>query len=98
MDEKTVTVLNPLGTLPPLHLQPMAPRLDTLDAKTIYIVDAKFPASEQFGEELVKLLKENYPKTKFIYKQKAGSYFDDDPGLWAEIKEKGDGMIQYVGH
>ena len=98
MDEKTVTVLNPLGTLPSLQLQPMALRLDTLDGKTIYIVDAKFPASEQFGEELVKLLKENYPKTMFQYKQKAGSYFDDDPGLWAEIKEKGDGMIQYVGH
>lgn len=98
MDEKTVTVLNPLGTLPSLQLQPMAPRLDTLDSKIIYIVDAKFPASEQFGEELVKLLKENYPKTTFIYKQKAGSYFDDDPGLWAEIKEKGDGMVQYVGH
>ena len=98
MDEKTVSVLNPLGTLPPLKLQPMAPRLDTLDEKTIYIVDSKFPASEQFGEELVSLLKENYPKTKFVYKQKTGSYFDDDPALWAEIKEQGDGMIQYVGH
>ncbi len=98
MAEKTVTVLNPLGTLPPLQLQPMAPRLETLDGKTIYIVDAKFPASEQFGEELVKLLKEKNPKTNFVYKQKAGSYFDDDPQLWAEIKEKGDGMIQYVGH
>ncbi|OGN89775.1 MAG: hypothetical protein A2158_01395 [Chloroflexi bacterium RBG_13_46_14] len=98
MVEKTVTVLSPLGTLPPLQLQPMSPRLDTLDGKTIYIVDAKFPASEQFGEELVNLLKENYPKTNFVYRQKAGSYFADDPQLWAEIKEKGDGMIQYVGH
>jgi hypothetical protein len=98
MAENNVTALNPLGTLPPLQLQPMAPRLDTLDSKTIYIVDVKFPASEQFGEELVNLLKENYPKTNFVYKKKAGSYFDDDPQLWAEIKENGDGMIQYVGH
>ena len=98
MAENIVTALNPLGTLPPLQLQPMAPRLDTLDSKTIYIVDVKFPASEQFGEELVNLLKENYPKTNFVYKKKAGSYFDDDPQLWAEIKENGDGMIQYVGH
>jgi hypothetical protein len=98
MAENTVTALNPLGTLPPLQLRPMAPRLDTLDGKTVYIVDVKFPASEQFGEELVKLLKDNYPGTNFVYKQKAGSYFDDDPELWAEIKEKGDGMIQYVGH
>jgi hypothetical protein len=98
MSEKTVTALNPLGTPPQLKLQPMAARLDTLDGKIIYIVDAKFPASEVFGEELVNLLKENYPKTTFVYKKKAGSYFDDDPELWAEIKEKGHGMIQYVGH
>ena len=98
MTENSVIALNPLGTLPPLQLQPMSPRLDTLDEKTIYIVDAKFPASEQFGEELANLLKENYPETNFVYKQKSGSYFDDDPALWAEIKEKGDGMIQYFGH
>jgi hypothetical protein len=98
MAETKVTVLNPLGTLPPLKLYSMAPRLDTIDGKTIYIVDAKFPASEQFGEELVKILKETYPGTTWIYRQKKGSYFDDDQALWAEIKEKGHGMVQYVGH
>lgn len=98
MAEVTVTALNPLGTPPPLRRQPMAPRLDTLTGKSIYIVDAKFPASEQFGEELVKILKEKYTATNWIYRQKKGSYFDDDPDLWAEIKAKGHGMIQYVGH
>ncbi len=34
-----ITVLNPLGTPPPLELKAMAPRLKTLDDKTIYIVD-----------------------------------------------------------
>ena len=33
-----ITVLNPLGQPPPIALVPMAPRLDTLDGKTIYIV------------------------------------------------------------
>ncbi len=31
-----ITVLNPLGTPPPIKLKNMAPRLDTLDGKTIY--------------------------------------------------------------
>ena len=97
MTEK-VTVLNPLGTLPPIELHPLAPRLDTLEGKTIYIVDVKFPASEQFGEELVNILNEKYPETNWVFKKKAGSYFDDDPSLWAEIKENGHGMIQFVGH
>ncbi|MBN2239170.1 MAG: hypothetical protein JW712_05315 [Dehalococcoidales bacterium] len=98
MSEEKVTVLNPLGNLPPIQLQPMAPRLDSLEGKTVYVVDVKFPASEQFGEELLKILKEKYQDTTWMYRQKAGSYFDDDPALWAEIKEKGDAMIQYVGH
>ena len=34
-----ITVLNPLGTPPPIKLKNMAPRLDTLDGKTIYLVD-----------------------------------------------------------
>lgn len=97
-EEKKITVLNPLGQPPGLKLEPMAPRLDTLDGKTIYVVDVKFPASKPFGEELVKVLTEQYPKTNWLYREKTGSYFADDPALWAEIKEKGHGMVQFIGH
>jgi hypothetical protein len=96
--EKKITVLNPLGTLPPIKLEPMAPRLDTLKGKTIYVVDVKFPASKQFGEELLEILKERYPDTSWQYREKAGTYFDDDPALWKEIKANGHGMVQFVGH
>ena len=44
------------------------------------------------------MLSAKYPKTKWIVRTKIGTYFDDDPKLWAEIKEKGDGMIMGVGH
>ena len=98
VEEEKITVLNPLGQLPPIKLEPMAPRLDTLDGKTIYVVDVKFPNSKPFGEELVKVLKEQYPKTNWVPREKIGSYFDDDPDLWSEIKEKGHGMIQFIGH
>ncbi len=97
-EEKKITVMNPLGQPPPLTLVPMAPRLDTLDGKMIYVVDVKFPASKPFGEELVKALKEQYPKTNWLPRDKIGSYFADDSALWVEIKEKGHGMIQFIGH
>jgi hypothetical protein len=96
--EELITVFNPLGQPPPLALLPLAPRLGTLKGKTIYVVDTKFPASKTFYEEFVRILKEKYPDTIWVPREKIGSYFDDDPKLWAEIKEKGHGMIIMVGH
>ena len=93
-----VTAFNPLGQPPPLVLLPLAPRLDSIKGKTIYVVDTKFPASKPFFEEVVKILKDKYPDTTWIPRDKIGSYFDDDPKLWAEIKEKGHGMIILIGH
>ena len=96
--ETKVTVLNPRGTPPAIRLIPMAPRLDTLDGKTIYIVDTRYPLTEPFLAELQKVMAEKYPKTTWILRKKIGSYFEDDPKLWAEIKEKGHGAIMAIGH
>lgn len=93
-----ITVLNPLGQPPPVYMSILAPRLTDLKGKTIYVVDVKFPASKIFFEELVKALKEKFPETNFVACEKEGTYFDDDPRLWAEIKEKADGMVMFVGH
>jgi len=98
VEEAKITVLNPLGQPPPIALVPMAPRLDTLDGKTIYIVDIGFTDTHQFLEEMQKLLAERYPKANWIVKNKIGTYFEDDPKLWAEIKEKGGAMIMAIGH
>lgn len=97
--EEMVTVLNPLGTPPPITLKPMAPRLDTLDGKTIYVVDDGFVGGDRLLYEIVDWFKENYPKTTALYKRKGGGGFDaEDPALWAEIKEKGDAVIIGMGH
>ncbi len=93
-----ITVLNPLGQPPAIERVPMAPRIDNLDGKTIYIVDIGFSATHQLLTELQDLLKERYPETTWIVRNKIGTYFNDDPKLWAEIKEKGHGMIMGVGH
>jgi hypothetical protein len=97
-DGAKITVLNPRGIQPPIRQIPMAARPDTLDGKTIYIVDTKFPQTRDFVEELAKVLKEKHPKTTWLIKDKIGNYMDDDPKLWAEIKEKGHGAIVLVGH
>ena len=96
--EPKVTVLDPLGQPPAIERVPMAPRISDLDGKTIYIFDIGFSATHQLLTELQDLLKERYPDTTWIVRDKIGTYFNDDPKLWAEIKEKGHGMIMGVGH
>jgi hypothetical protein len=97
-EEAKITVLNPLGQPPPLRLLQMAPRLDTIEGKTIYIVDVQYPETQPFFDEMVKMLSAAHPKTKWVLKKKIGSYFEDDPALWNEIKAKGNGMIIAIGH
>lgn len=96
--EAKITVFNPLGQPPAIARVPMAPRLDSLDGKTIYIVDIGFTDTHQFFTEMQSLLSQKYPKTTWIVRTKIGTYFEDDPKLWSEIKEKGHGMIMGVGH
>lgn len=94
-----ITVLNPLGTPPPIKLKTMAPRLDTLDGKTIYLVDDGFVGGDNLLYEIQDWFKENHPKTTTIFKRKGGGGFDaEDPALWAEMKDKADGIIIALGH
>ena len=96
--ESKITVFNPLGQPPAIKRVPMAPRIKNLDGKTIYIVDIGFSGTHQLLTELQDILKKKYPKTKWELRTKIGTYFNDDPKLWAEIKEKGSAMIMAVGH
>jgi hypothetical protein len=96
--EQKITVLSPMGTPPPIKLIPMAPRLTTLDGKTIYVVDQGFPGSENLIREIVAWFEKNMPKTNAIFKKMAGGPVGDDPALWAEIKQKGDAVIMGTGH
>jgi hypothetical protein len=97
-EEARISVLNPLGQPPALKLIPMAPRLDTLEGKTIYIVDTGYPETKPLFDEMMSLFSAAYPKTAWVLRKKIGTYFEDDPDLWKEIKTKGNGMIIAVGH
>jgi hypothetical protein len=97
-EQRIMTALNPAGSPSPMPLIPMAQRLNTLEGKTIYIVDVMYPLTHQLFEEMQKVLSEKYPKTNWVVKSKAGTYFDNDQKLWEEIKAKAQGMIIGVGH
>jgi hypothetical protein len=93
-----ITVLNPLGTPPPVKLKAMAPRLNTIDGKTIYLVDDGYPGSDNLLLELEKGFKETYPKTNFHYVKKSTFMAQKDPALWAEMQELADAMVIALGH
>jgi hypothetical protein len=93
-----ITVINPQGQRAPIQRSPLAPRIDSLDGKTVYIVDMRWPYTEQFTKELQDILTERYPETNFVRREKAGPCGEADPELWEEIKEEGDGAMVSTGH
>jgi hypothetical protein len=97
-EDPILTVLNPLGTPPPIKLKAMAPRLDTIKGKTIYIVNDGYPGSGILLGELTAVMTEKYPDTKFIYRDKPGGMGREDAALWDEMGQKADAMIIALGH
>ncbi len=95
---RTISVLDPRGqpTAEILPL-PLAPRLDRLQGKTVYMVDIGFGGGYDFLEEAAAWLHRNIPSIKIELRHKRGNMFLDDPELWTEIKSKGDAVIFGVG-
>ena len=97
-DNAKIVVMNPRGIQPEIRKIPMATRPATLDGKTVYIVDTKYPNTKPFVQELYAALKGKYPKTTWVLREKRAGYMDDDPDLWKEIKGKGACAIVLLGH
>jgi hypothetical protein len=93
-----ITVLNPMGTPPPITLKPMVEPLSTLDGKTIYFVNTGYIGTDRLMAVMTDWFKANYPKTTVVVKRSAGGMTGVDKALWAEIAEKGDAAIVGLGH
>jgi hypothetical protein len=92
------TVMNPMGYPPKVSPKPMAPRLDTLDGKTIFLVDCRFDDSDLLLKQVQDWFGEHMPGVKTEMVQLSNTYAKDDPELWARIKANGDAAIVGVGH
>ncbi|HTY61699.1 MAG TPA: hypothetical protein VMG30_05525 [Acidobacteriota bacterium] len=97
--EQKITVLSPVGKPPLVQLKPMAPRLNTLDGKTIYLINDGYLGTDILLGEMQAWFKANMPKVNIVYREKGGGGFTaEDPELWAEVKEKANGVIMGMGH
>ncbi len=72
----------------------LADRLDTLQNKTLYLVDIGFGGGYNFMLEVQRWFAQHMPSVTTIPRRKPGNVFSDDNyDLWDEIKEKGDAVI-----
>jgi hypothetical protein len=90
-------VNQPRDTAEALGTRKMAPRLDSLEGKTVYLVNTGFAGSAEFLEEVQGWFTRNQPSVKTELRHKKTSMFTDEPELWKEIKENGDAVIFGVG-
>lgn len=95
-DQSLITIMNPAIASEMVDREPLGPRLDTLDGKTIYMVDINWggpDAAYSVFEEITAWFAQNMPAVKTVIKRKAGMYSTDDPALWKEIAANGDAAI-----
>jgi hypothetical protein len=72
----------------------LARRLDSLQGKTVYLVDTGFGGSGLFLDEMERWFADHLPDVKIVRRRKTGHVFrDDTKDLWAEIKENGHAAV-----
>ena len=91
-----LTVHDPRGYPPKVTGKRLAPRLESLDGKVVYLVDCLFDNSEVFMDELQQWFAENMPAvdTRII---KPRESWVDDPDMRSRVAKDGDAAILGVG-
>src|ERR1022692_4192679 len=95
---KVLTVLNPMGYPPKIARKTAAPRLESLDGKTVYLVDCRFDDSIELLKQVQAWFARHMPGVTTRIVSLSATYQKDDPKTWAEIKANGDAAIVGVGH
>lgn len=91
-------VLNPMGFPPNISQKSLAQRPDTLEGKTVYLVDCRFDDGDILIEQMANWFSENRPDVNIEVRRKSGVYTERDEALYKEIQEKGDAAVVAVGH
>ena len=89
-------VLNPTPPNRMVDRVPLTPRLDTLEGKTIFLVDIGWggpEAAPSVYKEMKAWFAQNMPGVKVEVRGIKGSYMQDQPELWKEISENGDAAM-----
>ncbi len=94
--EEKIKVLNPAPPNTMVDRIPLAERLDTLEGKTIFLVDIGWggkDAAPSIYNEMKAWFAENMPSVKIETRAVKGFYMQPQPELLKEISEKGDAAM-----
>src|SRR5580658_10830583 len=89
----TFAVLSPLGTPPKVTKKQAAPRPESLDGKTVYLVDCRFDDSIELLKQVAAWFAAHMPGVTTKIVSLSATYQKDDPKTWEEIKANGDAAI-----
>ena len=92
-----IKVHDPRGFAPKVTGKRLAPRLESLDGKKVYLVDCLFDNSQAFMNELHDWFARNLPAVKPTHIKPYESW-KDDPDMRAKIAADGDAAILGVGN
>ena len=99
--ERLITVLNPAVANKMADRLPLSPRLDSLEGKTLYLVDIGWggpQAAPGVYEEMKAWFAKNIPTLKIQVRRIRGGYETDDKELWKEIAQNANAaMIGIAG-
>jgi len=93
---RLITVLNPAVANKMAVRQPLSPRLDTLEGKTLYLVDIGWggpQAGASVYEEMKAWFAKNIPTLKIQVRRIRGGYETDDKELWKEIGQNANAAL-----
>jgi hypothetical protein len=91
-----LTVHDPRGYAPRVEARSLAPSLDTLEGKSVCLVDGRFNGAGAFMEQMQEWFAEHMPgvNTRVIRWREP---FEDDPDASDEIRNSADAAILGVG-
>ena len=89
-------VHDPRGFAPKVTGKQLAPRLDALEGKTLYLVDCLFDNSEVFMAQLEDWFSEHLPRIRLKNIRPRESWVDD-PEMRAAVVADGDAALLGVG-
>ena len=95
MTEK-LTVHDPRGYPPEVKGKQLAPRLQSLDGKTVFLIDCLFDNSDLFMDQLQQWFAEHLPTVR-IKQTKPTDSWTDDPEMRNAVVREGDAAILGVG-
>ncbi len=93
-----ISVLSPVGYPPRVARKSAARRLESLEGRTVYLVDCRFDDSIELLKQVEAWFSRHMPGVKTRLVSLSSYYGKDDPSTWEDIKANGDAAVLGVGH